>query len=107
MLIVKVTYTAKPGFAGQNQKNIQNVMADLRKIKSPGINYNCCLCADGKTFIHTSFFESDENRKKLNEMPAFIDFQEQLKSAGFEVPPKQELLTLVGSSADIFKPHVL
>jgi hypothetical protein len=38
----------------------------------------------------------------LNDLPSFKHFQEQLKSGGFEVPPKQELLNLVGSSNNIF-----
>ena len=102
MKIVKVAYTANAAFAEQNQKNIQKVMADLRELNSPGINYHCCLESNGKTFIHTSFFQSDDDRKTLNELPSFIYFQEQLKAAGFEEPPKQEFLTLVGSSAAIF-----
>ena len=102
MKIVKVTYTTKAGYAEQNQNNIKNVMSDLQKLNYPGINYNACLCADGKTFIHTSFFNSDEDHKLLNELPSFLHFQEQLKSGGLEVPPKQELLSLVGSSTDIF-----
>lgn len=102
MKIVKVIYAANPEFAEQNQKNIQKVMADLREAVSPGINYNCCLCADGKTFIHTAFFASEEDQKTLNAMPSFIYFQEQLKLNGFEAPPKQELLSLVGTSVNIF-----
>jgi hypothetical protein len=102
MKIVKVTYTAKPEFAAQNQANIKNVMADLQRLQHSGINYNSCLSADGKTFIHTAFFKSEEDQKLLNELPSFKHFQEELKSAGFEVPPKQELLTLVGSSTNIF-----
>ena len=31
--------------------SIRNVMADLRRLNSPGINYHCCLGPDGKTFI--------------------------------------------------------
>jgi hypothetical protein len=102
MKIVKVIYTAKAEFAETNQSNIKKVMNDLQNLKHPGINYNCCLSADGKTFIHTAFFKSDEDQKLLNELSSFKNFQEQLKSAGFEVPPKQELLTLVGSSNNIF-----
>jgi len=103
MKIVKVTYTANAAFAEQNQANIKNVMADLQKLNHPGINYNACVSADGKTFIHSAFFNSDEDHKILNELASFKHFQEQLKSNGFEVPPKQELLTLVGSSTNIFK----
>jgi len=102
MKIVKVTYTTKAEYAEQNKSNIKNVMADLQKLNHPGINYYACLSADGKTFIHTAFFKSDDDQKLLNELPSFKHFQEQLKSGGLEVPPKQELLNLVGSSNNIF-----
>ena len=102
MKIVKVTYTTKAEYAEQNQNNIKNVMADLQKLNNPGINYNACLSADGRTFIHTAFFKSDDEHKILNDLPSFKLFQEQLKASGLEVPPKQELLNLVGSSTQIF-----
>jgi hypothetical protein len=102
MKIVRVTYTTTLGYAEQNQGNIKNVMTDLQKLNHPGINYNACLSADGKTFTHTAFFKSDEDQKILNELPSFKLFQEQLKSSGPEVPPKQELLNLVGSSKNMF-----
>src|SRR5258707_13330386 len=102
MKIVRVIYTIKTEFAEQNQANIKNVMSDLQKLNHPGINYNACVGADSKTFTHTAFFKSDEDQKILNELPSFKHFQEQLKSNGFEVPPKQELLNLVGSSKNIF-----
>jgi hypothetical protein len=102
MKIIKVTYTTKTEFVEQNQNNIKNVMTDLQNIDNQGINYNACLSADNKTFIHTAFFKSDEDQKVLNELPAFKYFQEQLKASGLEVLPKQELLTFVGSSKTIF-----
>ncbi len=102
MKIVKVTYTTTPEFAEQNKNNIKNVMTDLQKLQHKGINYNACLSADNKTFIHTAFFNSDEDQKLLNELPSFKYFQEQLKASGLEVAPKQELLSLVGSSNNIF-----
>ena len=102
MKIVRVTYTTTSEYAEQNQGNIKNVMTDLQKLNNPGINYNACLSADGKTFTHTAFFKSDEDEKVLIQLPTFKHFQEQLKSSGLEVPPKQELLNLVGSSKNIF-----
>ena len=102
MKIVKVTYTTKLEYAEQNQNNIKNVMFDLQKLNQPGVNYNSCLSADGKTFIHTAFFKSDEDEKTLLQLPSFKHFQEQLKASGLEMPPKQELLSLVGSSRAIF-----
>jgi hypothetical protein len=102
MKIVKVMYTTIAAFAAQNAENIKAVMSDLQQLNHPGINYNTCLAADGKTFIHTAFFKDDDDQKLLNNLPAFKHFQEQLKAAGFEAPPKQELLTLVGTSTPIF-----
>ena len=102
MKIVKVTYTIKAEYAEQNHANIKIVMDDLQKQNHQGINYNVCLCADNKTFIHTAFFNSDEDQKLLNELPSFQNFQTQLKASGLESPPKQELLSLVGTSSKLF-----
>lgn len=102
MKTVKVTYTTKPEFSEQNQENIKRMMDDLQKANCEGLNYNACMAADSKTFIHTAFFRSDDDQKFLNELPSFRHFQEQLKSGGLETPPKQELLTLVGTSTAIF-----
>jgi hypothetical protein len=104
MKIVKVTYTTKAAYAEQNQQNIKTVMDDLQKLNHPGINYNACLMADHQTFIHTAFFKSAEDQQLLNELPSFQNFQAQLKANGLETPPKQELLTLVGASTNIFNP---
>jgi len=102
MKIVKVTYTTKAGYSAKNQENIKRVMADLRELNYAGINYNTCVSADGTTFIHTAFFKSEDDQKLLNELESFRDFQVQLKASGLETPPKQELLSLVGSSKNIF-----
>jgi hypothetical protein len=101
MHIVKVVYTAKPGYVEQNQSNIKNVMKELREANT-GILYHVCLGDDGKTFTHTAFSESAEHNKVLLALPAFKHFQEQLKANGIEVPPKQEHLTLVDSSRNLF-----
>ena len=103
MKIVKVTYTAKAEYVSQNQNNIKNVMADLQKINNPNINYNACIGADGKSFTHTAFFKNEEDEKILFALPSFKTFQEQLKANGIETPPKQELMSLVAASTEIFK----
>jgi hypothetical protein len=102
MKIIKVTYTVQQEYAEQNKLNIQSVMSDLQKLNAPGINYHACLGADGKTFIHTAFFETDDDQKTLNELSSFKHFQEQLKASAPETPPKPEALTLVASSKNIF-----
>jgi hypothetical protein len=102
MKIVRVTYTTKAEYAEKNQANIKLVMADLQQINNPGINYNCCLNPDGRSFTHLAFFNSEEAEKVLLNLPSFKSFQQQLQAGGIEAPPKQELLSLVGSSKDMF-----
>lgn len=102
MKTIKVTYTTKPEFSEQNQENIRKVMSDLQQLNHAGLNYNACMAPDNKTFVHTAFFKTDEDQKFLNELPSFRHFQEQLKSGGLESPPKQELLTLIGTSVTLF-----
>lgn len=101
MNVIRVTYTTKAEYAEQNQNNIKAVMADLQQINPSGIFYHACLGADGKTFTHTAFYKSEDDRKVLNELPSFRHFQEQLKASGPETPPQQELLSIVGWSKEI------
>ena len=103
MKIVKVVYTTKPDYAAKNMDNIKSVMSDLRRKAHPGMFYHVCVGPDGKTFTHTAFFDSDEDREILNELASFKQFQEQLKASIPEIPPQQEFLTLVGSSAEMFR----
>jgi hypothetical protein len=102
MKIVKVTYTTKPDYSEHNQSNIKKVMAEMQAIGNPGVNYNACLGADGRSFTHTAFFNSDEDEKVLLTLSSFIQFQQELRASGPETPPKQEVLSLVGSTVDIF-----
>lgn len=102
MKIVRVTYTTTAAYAAKNRENIQQVIADLRAGGHAGINYTACVAADEKTFTHTAFFRSEDDQQLLNQLPAFMKFQQELKANGFETPPKQELLILVGASQELF-----
>lgn len=102
MKIVQVTYTTRREYSAKNMANIKTVMNDLQQLHQPGIRYTAILGSDGKTFTHTAYFQSEADQKILFELSSFKNFQEQLKSSIPEVPPKQEILTLVGSSNNIF-----
>ena len=102
MKIVRVTYTTKADYAAKNQENIKKVMSDLQELGHPAISYNSCLNPDGKTFVHTAFFKSESDQQVLFDLASFQTFTEQLKASNPETPPKQELLTLVGWSNNIF-----
>lgn len=102
MKIVQVTYTTTADYAGRNKTNIQAVMQDLQQLNQPGINYHCCVGADDRTFTHTAFFETENDQKVLAGLESFKYFQAALKESGPEAGPRQELLTLVGTSKQIF-----
>ena len=102
MKIVQVTYTTTSEYSAHNQRNIEAVMAALKHDGISGINYNACLSADSKTFVHTAYFETEEAQLALNALPIFQEFQAQLKASEPEAPPRQVLLTLVGTSKPIF-----
>jgi hypothetical protein len=102
MKIVQVTYTTTHEYAPQNQRNIERVMTDLQQLNHPGIHYTACLQADGKTFVHQAFFKSEELQQILNGLASFQQFQLELKSSGLEQAPQQELLSLIGTSKNIF-----
>ena len=72
-----------------------------KKLNSPGINYNACISADGKTFTHTAFSDQTKSRKYSTNHLLLNTSRNNLNQR-FEIPPKQELLNLVGSSKDIF-----
>jgi hypothetical protein len=99
---VKVQYTVKEAYVETNKANIQRVMADLRDINDPDIQYSAFLLDDGKSFVHLVMRVNDEAQKTVSELPSFQEFQRQLKESGPEAPPKAENLSLVGSSWDIF-----
>jgi len=102
MHIVKVTYTVKAEYAQKNQENIGSVMNDLRKINHAGIRYGTYLGEDGKTFMHFASFEQKEFQQILFDLEAFKTFTQELRESGPEVPPKTEVMQLVGSSYEIF-----
>ncbi|BAU55098.1 hypothetical protein [Mucilaginibacter gotjawali] len=106
MKIVKVTYTTTAGYAEQNQRNIKKVMSDLQELAHPGIFYHVCMGADGKSFTHTAFFSTEEYQQILFDLVSFQTFQSELKQSGLDSPPKQEFLTLVGSSKQIFNEKI-
>ena len=102
MNAVKVQYTVKEDYVETNKANIQQVMADLRKINNPNIKYSAFLLDDGKSFVHFVVRADEEAQKTLSELPSFQEFQRQLRESSPEAPPEAENLTMVGSSWDFF-----
>lgn len=88
MRIIRVTYTAREEYSETNQRNIENVMRDLRAMNNPDIKYSSFLEPDGKTFMHFAMYPSDETIQILENLPSFNFFRKALKESMPEMPPK-------------------
>ena len=103
MIIVKVTYTVKPGFVQHNQENINTFMSDFKNMDNKNFRYTTYLCADGKTFVHLSHYQNKEIQKQLLAVPSFVSFQKQRDDSGLENQSQIEMMHMVASSQDIFQ----
>lgn len=102
MKTVKVTYTVKPAFVHENQKNINIFMEELRRINDPDLRYIAYLCGDGKTFMHIAAYQNDESQKMLLELESFKSFQQKRDESGLEVAPQIEVIEPVAASYSVF-----
>jgi quinol monooxygenase YgiN len=102
MKIVRVQYTTTQEYAATNQKNITQVVNELRQINHAGIKYNAYLLPDGKTFMHFDQFENEAAHQVLQALESFKKFSAELWGSVPEVEPVLELMSLVSSTEDFF-----
>jgi hypothetical protein len=102
MKIVRVTYTVKPEYVGQNKANIEQVMKDLRAFNNPNTKYASYLEDDGVSFMHFAQYPDEETAKILNGIPSFAKFRKELKESTPVSPPKAVDMSLVASAFDLF-----
>jgi quinol monooxygenase YgiN len=77
------------------EKTVREVFAAIDAVQPHGVHYASCKLADGVTFVILLGLDDDESNP-LFAVPAFRDFQENLKDWVAE-PPAIEELTPVGS----------
>ena len=102
MKVVRVQYTTRAEFAATNQRNIADIVAELKTLDHPGIKYTAWLLPDGKTFMHFDQLENEEAHLTLQNLASFKKFAEELHSSQLEAEPKLDLLSLVASTEDYF-----
>jgi hypothetical protein len=69
---VVVRYRTKPDAAGENQRLIEAVFAQLAEIRPAELRYTAYRLEDGVTFVHAA---SGAGRAALGELSAFQEFQ--------------------------------
>jgi hypothetical protein len=95
MATTVVRYQVKPERAGENQRLIEQVFAELEERELDGFTYKVFRLEDGVTFIHVVTEHETENPDSLQAMPAFQAFVAEI-SERCDVPPVAMGATIVG-----------
>ena len=102
MIIIRQNhYTVQAAYAAQNQKQISQVMEELRSLRRTDIRYSVFVEDDGKTFLHLLFCANDEAEQVFFRLPSQQAFQAGLAASHLEVPPTMNTLGLVGATSDL------
>jgi hypothetical protein len=89
-----VRYQTRPDAAGENQRLVEKVFAQLREDDPGGLRYATFRLADGVTFVHVAVTEGESN--PLPELAAFQEFQRGIGDRVTDGPFPSEA-TVVGS----------
>jgi len=101
MINVTVSYTVKPEFVAENRRNIQNFLADFKKMDNAKFIYTVDLKNDGLTFVHSSRYTDATIQQEVLNVPSFLEFQKKRDESGLNDSHKVEILEYIGSSKPI------
>lgn len=91
---VVVRYQTHADTADENQKLIEQVLAELNEKRPEGMRYASFRLADGVTFVHIGLFDGATN--PLTDVAAFAEFQRGIGDRVVE-PPVPSDAKLIGS----------
>jgi len=85
----------RPGKTAELEKAAKEMFTAIEAAQPPGVHYASCKLPDGVTYVILPGLDDDQNNP-LIAVPAFRDFQDNLK-AWIAGPPVIEQLAPVGS----------
>ncbi|MEU6645993.1 hypothetical protein ABZ863_26060 [Saccharomonospora sp. NPDC046836] len=89
-----VQYRVRPEVADENQRLVENVVAEFAAENPDGMRYAVFRLADGVSFVHIVHFDIDDNG--LSRSAAFAEFQRGFGDRVIGEPTADEA-TLIGS----------
>lgn len=101
MEAVKVQYTVQPEYVDQNKDNIRAVMEAIKANPIEGMLYSSYTIGEGNTFVHINIARDEDTLSKINDLPEFQAFRQQLKASGPISPPQGTKLNLVAAAFDL------
>jgi hypothetical protein len=94
MKVLMVRSKIKAESVAEVETAIEKVFSAIKQAQPAGVRYASSRLADGVTFVILLELEGEDN--PLAALPAFVEFQEDLKKWIAE-PPTVEQLTVIGS----------
>jgi hypothetical protein len=89
-----VSYQTNPQDAGENERLIRDVFAELAAQQPDGLRYASFRLADGVTFVHVAVLDGERN--PLSDSAAFAAFQSGVKNRCADGPTASDA-TAIGS----------
>lgn len=83
---IMVRYRVKPDQAGENQKYVEQVFAELQRNAPEGLRYATFKEHDGVSFVHIASVETTNGDNPLPKLPAFQAFQAGIRDRCDEQP---------------------
>lgn len=96
MRAVVVRYQTNPDAGDENQRLVERVFGELNDRDPGGVRYATFRLADGVSFVHIAFVETEDGSNPLGTIEAFAAFQRELGDR-CAVPPAAQDATVVGS----------
>jgi len=85
-----IRYKLKADRAAENEQLVKAVFRQIHDQKPEGVRYAVYKLADGVSFVHIVFYETEEAHLAFTSLPAFRDFQAQAKDRFEESPVVSE-----------------
>jgi hypothetical protein len=93
---VLVRYQTKPDQGDENQRLVEQVFEELHEQRPDRLRYAAFRLADGVTFVHVAFLETEDGSNPLTQTTAFPAFQRDIAARCSEPPAAQDA-SVVGS----------
>src|ERR1700730_338484 len=93
---VLVRYKVKANKVAENENLVKEVYRQLHEKKLNGFHYSTFKLGDGVSFVHIAFSDTEEARTEFSSLPAFRNFQANIKER-CEEPPVVNEISVIGS----------
>lgn len=81
-----IRYKLKSDRVAENEQRIKAVFRQIHDKKPAGVRYAVYKLADGVSFVHMIFYETESAHQDFMRLPAFQEFQAQAKDRFEESP---------------------